>query len=97
MSKVMTKSKKSVPAGQKDNFSVTYTQFASNELELEAGEGKRFENDELLKRLGFEKDEAGVLKLPAASHEFEIDGNGEIIRKTDKKVLTGSEKEEATR
>lgn len=91
----MTKKKevKTVPAGTKDKLNITYTQFATNKekSELIAPEGHEFDNDALLKMLGFEKDGKG-LKLVAEGHDFEIAPDGTIIRKAkDGTILTGEE------
>ena len=82
---------KTKPAGKDEKVNLTYAGFASNleRTELKTTEGKEFDNDELLKLLGFKEDENG-LKLSTANYDFEIADNGEIIRKAkDGKVLTG--------
>lgn len=98
-----TVKKKSMPAGKNDNIRVAYTQFESNmdRTEIKVGDGREFDNDALLELLGFEKDASGVLRLPAASHEFDRDSKGNIIRmaeiKARKAAKKAAEKEEDVR
>ncbi len=92
------KLKKQRPAGKNDELEIAYTNFASNERRTELkAEGKEFDNDELLKMLGFQ-DKDGVMTLSTAEYEAEIAPNGEIIRrKKNGRILTESKQAEAER
>lgn len=98
MTMTKVKEKKRIPAGKNDNVTVTYTQFAANQEKTQVitGDGKEFDNDALLKLLGFEKGANGVLSLQTEEHGFEIAPNGELIRKSrdGKKVLSANGKEQ---
>ena len=90
--------KKQRPAGKNDSLEVAYTNFASNERKTELKvEGKEFDNDELLRMLGFQ-DKDGVMTLSTSEYDAEIAPNGEIIRrKKNGRVLTENKQAEAER
>lgn len=82
---------KTNPAELKDNWRVTYANFASNkeQTNLKAN-GKDLKNDELLRLLGFKENSNGEMTLSATSHKPDRDrkGNG-VVRKTlDGRTLT---------
>ena len=82
--------KKTKPAGANERIDVTYTTFATNreKTEMRTGEGKDFDNEELLKMLGFEEKD-GVLSLKATEHESELNEKGKVVRRTaNNRVLT---------
>ena len=74
----------SKPAGVNDKIEVTYTNFATNRERTEArtGEGKEFDNEELLRLLGFKENSQGEMTLSATSIDVEKDKNGKVIRRT---------------
>lgn len=74
---------KTRPAGVGDNLDLTYTHFAADmaRTELRVGEGKNFDNDELLKMLGFKENAQGLMSLSAASNEVGRE-NGKVVRRT---------------
>lgn len=91
---------KSRPAGVKDNFDITYTHFAANNerTELRTGEGKDFDNDELLRTLGFKENGQGYMSLSATENNVEINESGEIVRRSKNgRTLTERKQEEAER
>ena len=59
--------RKMKPAGKNDSFDVTYTHFATEreKTELLTGKGERFDNDELLRMLGFTENENGEMTIKA--------------------------------
>ena len=78
--------KKQRPAGKNDSLEVAYTNFASNERKTELKvEGKEFDNDELLRMLGFQ-DKDGVMTLSTSEYDAEIAPNGEIIRRVGENI-----------
>lgn len=58
---------KTKPAGKNDSFDVTYTHFATDRQknELSTGKGEKFDNNELLKMLGFKENENGEMAIKA--------------------------------
>lgn len=82
------------PAGKHDNVKISYANFAADREKPELKvEGKEFDNEELLRTLGFQEKD-GVLTLSTSDNEVEIAANGEIIRrKKDGKVLTEKQEE----
>ena len=87
-----TRVKKQRPAGKNDNVKVAYANFAADKVKAELKvDGREFDNEELLRTLGFEKKD-GVMTLGTSDNEVEINEFGEIIRrKKDGKVLTSVE------
>lgn len=91
----MAKERKNRPAGVNDEFDVGYTYFATNreKTELKAGQGHEFDNNELLKALGF-KEKSGVMTLGATSNTVEKDEKGQVTKRTiGDRVLTKAGKE----
>ncbi len=89
------KKQKSKPAGKEDSFEVTYTNFATNRerTELTVGEGKEFDNDALLKTLGFEEKD-GALVIKAGPNEVKKDEKGNVVeRKINGRTVTESKDE----
>lgn len=88
------------PAGVNDNFEVTYTNFAANKERTEArvGEGHEFDNEELLKQLGFKENAQGVMSVSASSNEIAKDEKGNVVKRTaNGRTLTQKRQEEAER
>lgn len=86
------------PAGKHDVVKISYANFAADRERPELKvEGKEFDNEELLKTLGFEEKD-GVMTLSTSDNEVEKDKNGEVIRrKKDGMILTESKQEEMDR
>ena len=87
---------KSKPAGVNDNLEVTYTSFATNREKTEArtGEGKEFDNEELLRMLGFKENAQGIMTLSASPNNVEKDAKGKVVRRTKAgRTLTDKETE----
>lgn len=84
------------PAGKHDVVKVAYANFASNKEKSELKIfGKEFENEELLKTLGFEEKD-GVMTLNTSDNEVERNEKGDVIRrKKDGRVLTEMQEEKA--
>ena len=80
---------KKKPAGQHDVVKIAYAEIASDKKKSELKIfGKEFENEELLKTLGFQG-KNGVMTLETSDNEVEKADNGETIRRTKNgKVLT---------
>lgn len=83
------------PAGKHDNVKISYANFAADRERPELKvEGKEFDNEELLRTLGFEEKD-GVMTLSTSDNEVEIASNGEVIRrKKDGKTLTENKQAE---
>ena len=77
------------PAGKHDTLKIAYANFATDRSKKELKiEGKEFDNDELLKTLGFEE-KNGVMTLATSDNDIERDAKGEVIRRTENgQVLT---------
>lgn len=91
---------KSRPAGVNDKLDITYTNFAANREKTEArtGEGKGFDNEELLKMLGFKENAQGVMTVSATPNEIEKDEKGNVIRRTSAgRILTDSKQADQER
>lgn len=88
--------RKNRPAGVNDKFNMGYTYFASNKekSQLKTGEGHNFDNNELLKALGF-TEKNGVMTLNASSNTVEKNEKGKVTKRTSEgRVLTGSRQAE---
>ena len=70
----MTKKKEEVktnPAGRNDKTKITYANFAANLQKTEMKiDGKEFDNDLLLRSLGFELDNKGTMRMNAIDNDF---------------------------
>lgn len=88
---------KTRPAGINDNIEVTYTNFEANSerTEVKTGEGKEFDNEELLRMLGFKENAQGIMTLNATSNKVEKDEKGKTVRRTVAgRTLTGKRQAE---
>ena len=85
---------KKKPAGKHDAVKISYAHFAADKERPELKvEGKEFDNEELLRTLGFEKKD-GVMTLGTSDNEVEMDANGEVVRrKADGQILTERQEE----
>lgn len=68
----MTKKRevKTVPAGIKDNVNITCTYFASDRENLRTGNGREFDNDELLRSFGFKESADGTMRMGAYDNDY---------------------------
>ena len=82
------------PAGKHDVVKVAYANFASNKNKSELKIlGHEFENEALLKTLGFEEKD-GVMTLNISDNEVEKSEKGEVVRRTKNgKILTDKTEE----
>ena len=82
------------PAGKHDVVRISYANFAAAKERPELKvEGKEFDNEELLRTLGFEEKD-GVMTLSTSNNEVEKNKNGETVRrKKDGKILTEKQEE----
>jgi hypothetical protein len=85
---------KKKPAGKHDVVKIAYANFATDRKKTELKiEGKEFDNEELLRTLGFEERD-GAMTLRTSDNEVEKDANGEVVKRTQNgKVLTDKTEE----